>query len=158
MTDLLTGVTCRRPLRELATIHTVRERYRISQPTRQDVLVELAGRFACARRWVTDFLAWREVEVELGTAERAPKWVDQESDRGRRAPIALSLQARARRAVSPRSTWSGGSSALTEYLNAQMRPHHRRRPRPAPSPRPHSRHPSGDPTAAQHSAGLQRRP
>jgi CHAD domain-containing protein len=119
MTDLLTGVTCRRPLRELATIHTVRERYRISQSTRQDVLVELAD--DRVRASVGDrLLAWREVEVELGTAERPPKWLTKNliaaGARRSRYPSKLAHAVPSR----PARHGPAGSSALTEYLNAQI--------------------------------------
>ena len=72
LTNLLIGVTSGRPLAELATIRTTRERYRISAPERKALLAELVDDHV--RASVGDrLLAWREVEVELGSVDKAPK-------------------------------------------------------------------------------------
>jgi CHAD domain-containing protein len=72
LTNLLIGVTSGRPLAELATIRTTRERYRISTPERNAILAELVDDHV--RASVGDrLLAWREVEVELGSVDKAPK-------------------------------------------------------------------------------------
>jgi CHAD domain-containing protein len=72
LTNLLNGVTSGRPLSQLATIRTKRERYRISTPARKAILAELVDDHV--RASVGDrLLAWRELEVELGSADTAPK-------------------------------------------------------------------------------------
>lgn len=119
LTELLTGVTSRRPLGELATVHTVRERYRIGEPTGQGLLAELADDHV--RASVGDrLLAWRELEVELGTAQRPPKRLTKKliaaGARPSRYPSKLA-HAVPVRGARPRPA---GRSALTEYLHKQI--------------------------------------
>ena len=119
LTELLIGVTSGLPLSELATIHTVRERYRISDPAGDELLAELVDDHV--RASVGDrLLAWREVEVELGSAEHPPRRLTKRllaaGARPSRYPskLAHAVPARpARRADAQRS-------ALPDYLNAQI--------------------------------------
>ena len=67
LTDLLTGLRLGKPLIPIATIRTRRDRYRIIDPQRHVLRVELVDDHIRAS---TDhqLLAWREIEVEEGPA------------------------------------------------------------------------------------------
>jgi CHAD domain-containing protein len=119
MTELLTGVTSGRHLSELATIRTVRERYRVTEPAGAGVLAELADDHV--RASVGDrLLAWREVEVELGTAKTVPKRLSKKliaaGARPARYPskLAHAVPFRGSRPGSARSL------ALAAYLDSQI--------------------------------------
>ena len=119
LTNLLIGVTSGRPLSELATIRTTRERYRISTPERKAVLAELVDDHV--RASVGDrLLAWREVEVELGSADEPPERLTKKltAAGARPSPHASKLE----HAVSFRDQRPAPArdSALTEYLTAQI--------------------------------------
>src|SRR5262245_10580890 len=65
LTDALTGMRLGKPLVNVATIRTVRDRYRITDPRGDRLCVEVADdhvRASADHR----LLAWREIEVELG--------------------------------------------------------------------------------------------
>jgi CHAD domain-containing protein len=63
--ELLTGLSLGKEIGEIATVHTVRSRYRIRGRTDDELRAELADDHV--RAWADDrLLAWREVEVELG--------------------------------------------------------------------------------------------
>jgi CHAD domain-containing protein len=118
LAGLLTGVTSGRPLTELTSIHTVRERYRISDPTQDAVLAELVDdhvRASVGER----LLAWREVEVELVSADSPPKRLTKRllaaGARPSRYPskLAHAVPARSGQAESRQS-------ALAVYLIAQI--------------------------------------
>jgi CHAD domain-containing protein len=65
LTQLLTGVSLGEQLSGVATIHTVRNRYRILDPKADELCAEVAD--DSVRAWVDErLLAWREIEVELG--------------------------------------------------------------------------------------------
>jgi CHAD domain-containing protein len=70
LTDALTGMRLGKPLVNVATIRTTRDRYRITEPRRRRLCAEVADDHVRAS---TDdrLLAWREVEVELGPAARS---------------------------------------------------------------------------------------
>jgi CHAD domain-containing protein len=70
LTDALTGMRLGKPLVNVATIRTTRDRYRISEPRRHQLCAEVADDHVRAS---TDhrLLAWREIEVELGPAARS---------------------------------------------------------------------------------------
>jgi inorganic triphosphatase YgiF len=71
LTNILTGITLGKELVNVATIHTVRERYRLSEPTQSEACAEVADDHV--RASVGDrLLAWREIEVELGEHTPAP--------------------------------------------------------------------------------------
>jgi CHAD domain-containing protein len=119
LTDLLTGITAGRPLSELATIHTVRERYRITEPVRRHMLAEVADDHV--RASVGDrLLAWREVEVELGTAELPPRRLTKRLIAAGARPSRYA--SKLAHAVPPRDAPAGPArgSALTEYLDTQI--------------------------------------
>jgi CHAD domain-containing protein len=62
---LLTGASLGRHLDSVATIHTVRNRYRFCKPESAELYAEIAD--DSVRAWADErLLAWREVEVELG--------------------------------------------------------------------------------------------
>jgi CHAD domain-containing protein len=67
LTDLLIGLRLGKPLSPVATIRTRRERYRITDPQKRALRVELVDDHVRAS---TDhrLLAWREVEIEEGPA------------------------------------------------------------------------------------------
>jgi len=70
LTDALTGMRLGKPLVNVATIRTTRDRYRITDPRRHRLCAEVADDHVHAS---IDhrLLAWREIEVELGPAARA---------------------------------------------------------------------------------------
>ncbi len=80
LTDLLTGLRLGKPLINVATIRTVRDRYRITDPKQHRLCAEVADdhvRASVDQR----LLAWREIEVEfgeerpgLGLAPIRPNW------------------------------------------------------------------------------------
>jgi CHAD domain-containing protein len=117
LTDLLTGITAGRPLSELATIHTVRERYRITEPAAHHVLAEVADDHV--RASIGDrLLAWREVEVELGTAELPPRRLTKRLIAAGARPSRYG--SKLAHAIPPRDAAAGPGSALTAYLNTQI--------------------------------------
>ena len=70
LTDMLTGLRLGKPLVNVATIRTVRERHRIIEAKQRQLCAELADDYVRAS---TDhrLLAWREIEVELGPTTKA---------------------------------------------------------------------------------------
>jgi CHAD domain-containing protein len=70
LTDALTGMRLGKPLVNVATIRTTRDRYRITDPRRRRLCAEVVDDHVRAS---TDnrLLAWREIEVELGPAARS---------------------------------------------------------------------------------------
>ncbi|MCX8556551.1 CYTH and CHAD domain-containing protein [Mycolicibacterium mucogenicum] len=67
--ELLSGMSLGKQLASVATIHTVRDRYRLAEPRSGELYAEIAD--DSVRAWADErLLAWREVEVERGT--RAP--------------------------------------------------------------------------------------
>jgi CHAD domain-containing protein len=67
LTELLTGLRLGKPLVNVATIRTVRDRYRIREPEHHQLCAEVADdhvRASSDHR----LLAWREIEIELGPA------------------------------------------------------------------------------------------
>ena len=82
LTDLLTGLRLGKPLINVATIRTVRDRYRITDPKHHRLCAEVADdhvRASVDHR----LLAWREIAVELGDA--APSLPRRLADRLRKA-------------------------------------------------------------------------
>ena len=70
LTDMLTGLRLGKPLIDVATIRTVRDRYRITDPKRERLCAEVDDdrvQASVGHR----LLAWREIDVELGTAARS---------------------------------------------------------------------------------------
>ncbi len=69
LSHLLTGVSLAKPLSDIATIHTVRERYRIND--KKTLVAELVDDHVQAVAGGRE-LSWRELEVELGPDTAAP--------------------------------------------------------------------------------------
>jgi CHAD domain-containing protein len=119
LTNLLIGVTSGRPLSELATIRTTRERYRISTPEHEATLAELVDDHV--RASVGDrLLAWREVEVELGSADEAPKRLTKTLAAAGARPSSHSSKLEHAVSFRDRRPAPAPDSALTEYLSAQI--------------------------------------
>ena len=71
LSALLTGVNLGKQLVNVATIHTTRKRYRITDPTSHQLVAEIADDHVCAtvdEGGTGEPIRWREVEVELGPA------------------------------------------------------------------------------------------
>src|SRR5829696_4346411 len=70
LADALTGMRLGKPLVNVATIRTTRDRYRITDPRRNRLCAEVADDNVLAS---IDhrLLAWREIEVELGPKARS---------------------------------------------------------------------------------------
>ena len=118
LTTLLTGVTSGRPLTEITTMRTTRERYRIGDPDSDAVVAELVHdhvRASVGER----LLAWREVEVELGSADHPPKRLTKRLVAAGARP---SRHASKLQRVLPEGSGSNRprKSALTDYLDAQI--------------------------------------
>ena len=70
LTEMLTGLRLGKPLIDVATIRTVRDRYRITDPKRERLCAEVDDdrvQASVGHR----LLAWREIDVELGVAARS---------------------------------------------------------------------------------------
>jgi CHAD domain-containing protein len=65
---LLTGVSLDKQLGNVATIHTTRKRYRITDPGSHQIVAEMADDNVCAsvNGGTGEPIRWREIEVELG--------------------------------------------------------------------------------------------
>src|SRR5690349_10335902 len=70
LADALTGMRLGKPLVNVATIRTTRERYRITDRKRDRLCAEVADDSVLASVGHR-LLAWREIEVELGPAARS---------------------------------------------------------------------------------------
>jgi CHAD domain-containing protein len=70
LSALLTGVSLGEQLLNVATIHTTRKRYRITDPKSHQLVAEIADDHVCAIAGggTGEPIRWREVEVELGPA------------------------------------------------------------------------------------------
>jgi CHAD domain-containing protein len=76
LSALLTGVSLGKPLVNVATIHTTRTRYRITDPKSHQLVAEIADDNVCATvdGATGEPIRWREIEVELGpTADEVPR-------------------------------------------------------------------------------------
>jgi CHAD domain-containing protein len=121
LADMLTGMRLGKPLVNVATIRTVRNRYRITEPERQQVCAELDDdhvRASVDHR----LLAWREIEVELGPGakslpRRLTDRLTKAGARPSRYPSKLARVSRGGRAERVGGTPAGG--ALADYMNAQ---------------------------------------
>jgi CHAD domain-containing protein len=120
--DMLTGMRLGKPLVNVATIRTVRDRYRITEPQRQRLCAEVDDdhvRASVDHR----LLAWREIEVELGPAARSlpDRIADRLVEAGAQPCRYPSKLARVSRAAPPQRP--GGSTAgraLTAYMTEQI--------------------------------------
>jgi CHAD domain-containing protein len=120
-TDLLTGLTLGKGVVDVAKIHTVRERYRISVPKRRRRCVEVDDDRVRASVG-EQLLAWREIGVEPGVdagsvGKRLIKRLRGAGARPSRYPSKLA-HVETREATPARLTPAAG--ALMDYVNAQI--------------------------------------
>lgn len=116
---LLAGLTGGTGLIDVAKIHTLRERYRVSKPNDRRLRLEVDDdrvRASVGER----LLAWREIEVDTGggkrsTAKRLGKRLRAAGARPSRYASKLAQAAR----VEPTSV-SAAARAFVDYLNAQI--------------------------------------
>ena len=122
LTDLLTGLRLGKPLVNVATIRTVRERYRITEAKQRELFAELADdhvRASVDHR----LLAWREIEVELGpTAKALPPGIAKLLKKAGATPSRYpSKLARVSRAARPEQrTASAAEVAFSSYVSEQI--------------------------------------
>jgi CHAD domain-containing protein len=122
LTDMLTGLRLGKPLVNVATIRTVRERYRITEDNHHRLFAELADdhvRASTDRR----LLAWREIEVELGpTAKALPPGIAKLLKKAGATPSRYpSKLARISRAARPQQrTGSDAELAFSNYVSDQI--------------------------------------
>ena len=120
--ELLTGMRLGKPLVNVATIRTVRERYRIAEPKHRRVVAELADdqvRASVDHR----LLAWREIEVELGPSTKSVprRLAARLVEAGARPSRYPSKLARASRREQPKpAVGTLAGDAMSEYLNTQI--------------------------------------
>jgi CHAD domain-containing protein len=122
ITEMLTGMRLGKPLVNVATIRTVRDRYRITDTRRGRVGVEVDDDRVHAS---VDhrLLAWREIEVELGPAARSipARLADRLAKAGARPsryPSKLARLSHVSPSPSPGGTAAG--RALTAYITEQI--------------------------------------
>lgn len=119
--ELLSGMSVGKQLASVATIHTVRDRYRLAEPRSGELYAEIAD--DSVRAWADErLLAWREVEVELGTrAPSVPKRLVRRltaaGARPSRFPSKLAHVVPAVLSVEPASP---AARAVLRYVNAQI--------------------------------------
>jgi CHAD domain-containing protein len=122
LTDALTGMRLGKPLVNVATIRTTRDRYRITDRRRHRLCAEVADDNVLAS---IDhrLLAWREIEVELGPAARSvPRRLTERLTRSGATPARFpSKLARVSRAGRPEP--AGGTRAgraVATYVTEQI--------------------------------------
>jgi CHAD domain-containing protein len=119
--ELLTGVSLGKDLTSVATIHTMRNRYRIRGPKASEFYAEVAD--DSVRAWVDErLLAWREIDVEVGprtpsVPKRLTKRLRSAGARPSRYPSKLSHVLPPTPVVEPVSP---AARALVRYLGAQI--------------------------------------
>ncbi|OBF29945.1 hypothetical protein A5724_02545 [Mycobacterium sp. ACS1612] len=122
LTDALTGMRLGKPLVNVATIRTTRDRYRITDARRHRLCAEVADDNVLASVGPR-LLAWREIEVELGPGARSfPRRLTKRlADAGAQPSRHPSKLARVVQTTRPapvvRST---AGRVVTAYLNAQI--------------------------------------
>ena len=120
--DMLTGMRLGKPLVNVATIRTVRDRYRITEPRHRRLCAEVDDdhvRASVDHR----LLAWREIEVEFGPAARSlpSRLADRLAEAGAHPCRYPSKLARVSRIAPPQPP--GGTAAgraLTTYMTEQI--------------------------------------
>jgi CHAD domain-containing protein len=122
LADALTGMRLGKPLVNVATIRTTRERYRITDPRRDRLCAEVADDNVLASVGHR-LLAWREIEVELGPKARSvprrlTERLTQAGATPSRYPSKLARVSRARRAKPPGGTAAGRT--LAGYMTEQI--------------------------------------
>ncbi len=119
--ELLTGVTLGKRLDTIATVHTVRNRYRLRRAEGGELYAEIAD--DSVRAWADErLLAWREVEAELGPRSRSvPKRLaNRLAAAGARPSTYPSKLAHILPPLPAVEPSSRAASALVRYVNAQI--------------------------------------
>src|SRR6476660_5113460 len=121
LTEMLTGLRLGKELVNVATIRTVRTRYRIHEPERENMSAEVADDEVHASVDHT-MLAWREIEVEYRAdakplARRLAKRLGKAGARRSRYPSKL---AHVLPAAETRKLRNAALSGLTEYIGDQL--------------------------------------
>jgi len=122
LVELLTGITLGKPLTNVATIRTLRDRHRVVGPTQDRLVTEVDDDHV--RASMDDrLLAWREIEIEFGdeTPAIARRLVKRLSDAGARPSRHPNKLARVRPA--PTSTTAVDTPAgrgLVDYMTKQI--------------------------------------
>jgi inorganic triphosphatase YgiF len=128
LSALLTRVNLGKQLVNVATIHTTRKRYRITDPTSHQLVAEIADDHVCATvdaGGTGEPIRWREVEVELGpAADEVPrKLAKRLASAGAKPPRYPSKLVRvaAVSSTEDRSAHAGkAEEALARYMHAQI--------------------------------------
>jgi CHAD domain-containing protein len=122
LADALTGMRLGKPLVNVATIRTTRDRYRITDPRRQRLCAEVADDHVLAS--IDDrLLAWREIEVELGPKARSvPRRLTERLTSSRATPARYpSKLARVSCATRPKPTGdTAAGRAVVSYVTEQI--------------------------------------
>lgn len=119
--ELLTGLSLAKQLSSVATIHTVRNRYRICAPGVGELCAEIAD--DSVRAWANErLLAWREVEVELGpsTATVPRRLVKRLTAAGARPSHYPSKLAHILPLIPPAEPMSPAARAVQRYVSTQI--------------------------------------
>jgi CHAD domain-containing protein len=119
--ELLTGLSLGKELDTVATMHTIRSRYRIRAGQAGELCAEVAD--DSVRAWTGErLLAWREVEVELGpnTASMPKGFVKRLRRAGARPSRHRSKLAHVLPAQPSAEPGSPAARALVKYLDAQL--------------------------------------
>src|SRR3954470_18409308 len=122
LTHALTGMRLGKPLVNVATIRTTRDRYRITDRKRDRLCAEVADDHVLASVGHR-LLAWREIEVELGPDARSfPRRLTERLTKAgatpARYPSKLARVARAKRPEAAGETAAG--RAVSSYLTEQI--------------------------------------
>ena len=119
--DMLTGMRLGKPLVNVATIRTVRDRYRITERRHRRLCAEVDDdhvRASVDHR----LLAWREIEVEFGPAARSlpSRLADRLARAGANPCHYPSKLARVSRTAPPQAPGGTAARALTTYMTEQI--------------------------------------
>jgi CHAD domain-containing protein len=120
LTDLLMGLRLGKPLSAVATIRTRRERYRIADPQKQALRVELVDdhvRASADHR----LLAWREVGVEQGPAAGSlPRRIARRLFKAGARPARHPSKLEHLYPAEPRPSGSAAHDAIATYVGGQI--------------------------------------
>jgi CHAD domain-containing protein len=120
LTDLLMGLRLGKPLSAVATIRTRRERYRIADPQKQALRVELVDdhvRASADHR----LLAWREVGVEQGPAAGSlPRRIARRLFKAGARPARHPSKLEHLYPAEPRPSGSAAQDAVATYVGDQI--------------------------------------
>ena len=122
LTDALTGIRLGKPLVNVATIRTTRDRYRITDRRHRRLCAEVADDNVLASVGHR-LLAWREIEVELGPGPRSfPRRLTERLTIAGATPSRYpSKLARVAQSARPEpAAGSAAANALVTYLTAQI--------------------------------------